>query len=161
MKENVFDVLIYLFENYMNNGPDFDPDQESLTTELRQAGFRKGEITKAFTWLEGLSTLRETRDISDVRSSTVGSFRYYTAVEQDRLDAECRGFLVLMENNGVLDAATRELVVDRVMALDPGEITLEQLKWVILLVLFNQPGREHAYNLLEDLVFDKLQCHLH
>lgn len=161
MKENVFDVLIYLFENYMNNGPDFDPDQESLTTELRQAGFRKGEITKAFTWLEGLSTLRETRDISDVRSSTVGSFRYYTVVEQDRLDAECRGFLVLMENNGVLDAATRELVVDRVMALDTGEITLEQLKWVILLVLFNQPGREHAYNLLEDLVFDKLQCHLH
>jgi Smg protein len=161
MKENVFDVLIYLFENCMNNGPDFDPDHESLTTELRQAGFRKGEINKAFTWLEGLSVLRESRDISSVRSSTAGNFRYYTPAEQDRLDAQCRGFLVLMENNGVFDAATRELVVDRVMALDAGEVTLEQLKWVILLVLFNQPGREHVYNLLEDLVFENLHGHLH
>ena len=44
MKENVFDVLMYLFENYMDEGTEFQPDQEALTHELTQAGFRRGEI---------------------------------------------------------------------------------------------------------------------
>ena len=48
MKENVFDVLMYLFENYMDEGTEFQPDQEALTYELTQAGFRRGEIRKAF-----------------------------------------------------------------------------------------------------------------
>jgi hypothetical protein len=34
------------------------------------------------------------------------------------------------------------------------DIDLHQLKWIILMVLFNQPGREEAYAWLEDLVFD-------
>ena len=59
MKENVFDVLMYLFENYMDEGPEFNPDQERLTAELAEAGFARGEIGKAFSWLEGLSELRD------------------------------------------------------------------------------------------------------
>ena len=161
MKENVFDVLMYLFENYMDEGVDFNPDQETLATELTQAGFRKGEISKAFNWLEGLSLLRESGDVTAVHPGDAGSVRCYTALEQERLDSECRGFLLFMEQNGVLDAATREMIVDRVMALDVEEITVEQLKWVILMVLFNQPGRESAYVMLEDLVFDEMQGHLH
>ena len=58
MKENVFDVLMYLFENYMDEDPEISQDQETLSSELSQAGFPKGEINKAFTWLEGLSNLR-------------------------------------------------------------------------------------------------------
>ena len=66
-----------------------------------------------------------------------------------------------MEASGVIDPVTRELVIDRLMALEEDEITLDQLKWVMLLVLFNQPGQEHAYHMLEDLVFDEMQGHLH
>ena len=47
------------------------------------------------------------------------------------------------------------------MALEADEIALDQLKWVMLLVLFNQPGQEYAYHMLEDLVFDEMQGHLH
>ena len=67
---------------------------------------------------------------------------------------------MFMEQSGVLDAVTRELVIDRVMALDLEEISLDQLKWVILMVLFNQPGQEHAHVLLEDIVFDEMEGHL-
>ena len=59
MKENMLDVLMYLFENYMDEGPEFSPDQETLATELYQAGFPRGEINKAFSWLEDLTSLRE------------------------------------------------------------------------------------------------------
>ena len=160
MKEGVLDVLMYLFENYMDEGPEFNPDQEALTTELAQAGFHRGDINKAFSWLEGLSSVHgHDTDIS--RGGDGGSFRQYLPQEQGKLNAECRGFLLLMEQNGVLDATTRERVIDRVMALDMDQITLEQLKWIILMVLFNQPGQEHAYALLEDMVFDEMQGHLH
>ena len=61
----------------------------------------------------------------------------------------------------MLDHLTRELVVDRVMALESEEIDLDQLKWVVLMVLFNQPGREEAYTWMEDFVFDEAPSVLH
>ena len=62
---------------------------------------------------------------------------------------------------GVLDHSARELVVDRIMALDEDEVDMEHLKWVVLMVLFNQPGREEAYAWMEDLVFDENAGNLH
>ena len=160
MKENVFDVLMYLFENYMEEGPEFRPDQKALTHELAEAGFRKGEIRKAFAWLEALSAQRA-HQVRAAMQHDAAALRHYTFPEHTKLDSTCRGFLLVMEQNGVLDPQTRELVIDRAMALEMDEITLEQLKWIILMVLFNQPGQEHAYALLEDLVFDEIQGHLH
>lgn len=160
MKETVFDVLMYLFENYMDEGPEFNPDQETLTTELTQAGFPRGEINKAFSWLEELSALRA-RSATLGRTPTGGALRHYAARELKKLDAECRGLILFMEQNGVLDAATRELVIDRLMALEVEEISPEQLKWVMLLVLFNQPEQESAYDMLESLVFDEMRGHVH
>jgi len=160
MKENVFDVLMYLFENYMDEGAEFHPDQESLTTELTEAGFPRGEIRKAFHWLEGLSAVRDRAHDLPLPGGGL-ALRHYTAPEMEKLDAACRGFLLYMEGSGVLDSTTRELVIDRAMALEVEELTLDQLKWVMLMVLFNHPGSENAYHLLEDLVFDEMQGHLH
>ncbi len=160
MKENVLDVLMYLFENYMDEGPEFNSDQETLLVELSQAGFPRSEINKAFSWLEGLSAMREAAEpvCTPARS---GSLRHYCSREQVKISREARGFIQFLEDNGVLDAAARELIIDRVMALEAEEIDLEQLKWVILLVLFNQPGREQAYAWMEDLVFDGVPQYLH
>jgi Smg protein len=155
MKENVLDVLMYLFENYMDDGPEFNPDQETLTHELTEAGFPRGEIRKAFHWLEGLSLLREQSSVQS-HGGSARALRYYSRAEQEKLSAECRGFLLSMEQSGVLNPRARELVIERVMALDVEEISLDQLKWVMLMVLFNQPGQENAYDFLEDMVFDEV-----
>lgn len=159
MKENVLDVLMYLFENYMDEGPEFNPDQESLMAELAQAGFPATEINKAFTWLEGLASLREQG--VPATGGAMQSMRFYSRDEAEKISLEARGFLMFLEQNGVLDATTRELVIDRIMALEAEEIDLEQLKWVILMVLFNQPGQEQAYAWMEDLVFNEAQGQLH
>ena len=92
MKENVFDVLMYLFENYMDEGTEFQPDQEALTFELTQAGFHRGEIRKAFSWLDGLSTLRE-NSTGQPQAARSAAIRHYSPKEQERLDEECRGYL--------------------------------------------------------------------
>lgn len=152
MKESVLDVLMYLFEHYLDDDDvDVESDRESLKLELVDAGFPEAEIQKAFTWLEGLTTDEEVA--SDNRKDTA-PVRIYCVEETDRLDAECRGFLLFLEQVGVLDMHTRELIIDRVMALDTATIDLEQLKWVVLMVLFNQPGKEPMYSWMEDFVFD-------
>lgn len=61
----------------------------------------------------------------------------------------------------MLDAVTREMVIDRVMDLDSSSISLEDLKWVVLMVLFNVPGHENAYAQMEDLIFDEPEGPLH
>ncbi|MDA8365218.1 MAG: DUF494 domain-containing protein [Gammaproteobacteria bacterium] len=160
MKENMLDVLMYLFENYMDEGPEFSPDQETLLTELYQAGFPRGEIKKAFSWLEGLSSLRE-QGAGVPSAAKASSLRCYSAAEQKKISLPARGFILFLEQSEVLDSLTRELVIDRVMALETEEIGLEQVKWVILMVLFNQPGHEQAYAWVEDLIFDGTQEHLH
>ncbi len=159
MKENVLEVLMYLFENYINDDIELDTDEESLRVELQEAGFQQVEISKAFDWLEGLAKLQDSSHNSEpVKLSSV---RIFTQEEQDKLDCDSRGFLMFLEQTGVLDNHTREMVIDRVMALDADDIDLEQLKWVVLMVLFNQPGQEGAYAWMEDLVFEEAPVIVH
>ena len=153
MKENVLDVLMYLFENYMDSEIAMFPDQESLKMELMDAGFTNNEVDKAFDWLEGLASLKE--DAINTVPVANNSIRVYTDHELKKISVECRGFLLFLEQIGVIDPVMRELVIDRVMALEGDEeIDIHQLKWVILMALFNQPGREAAFAWIEDQVFE-------
>lgn len=158
MKQDVFDILLYLFENYMYDDGELEQDRDSLRQELLDAGFRSKEIGKAFDWLEGLAAMPAQPADRIVRQQSI---RIYSDEEQERLDVECRGFLLFLEQMGVLDSLTREMVIERVMALDSEEVDLEQLKWVVLMVLFNQPGQEAAVAWMEDLVLDERAGLLH
>ncbi|NOY63738.1 MAG: DUF494 domain-containing protein [Gammaproteobacteria bacterium] len=153
MKENVFDVLMYLFEHYMDEALELKPDKASVKKELDKIGFPKTEINKAFVWLEDLVRLQESSDHS--LASTNYSIRVFSGSESKKLDVECRGFLLFLEQLGVLNSTTREVVIERVMALESLNIDLDQLKWIILMVLFNQPGEEAAFAWLEDFVYDE------
>ena len=44
---------------------------------------------------------------------------------------------------------------DRLMALDSPDVDVDQVKWVVLMVLFSQPGQESAFARMEDLVFEE------
>jgi Smg protein len=159
MKENIFDVLMYLFEHYMDEVTEYHSDQESLSVELVQAGFPKGEVNKAFSWLEGLSAIRE-HSGPLLRPPSAGSMRHFTSLELNKINQECQGFLLFLERNGVIDPGLREVIIDRAMALESDEMSLEQLKWVTLMVLVNQPGDDKVYSQLENLIFDELHGHL-
>ena len=82
-----------------------------------------------------------------------GPTRLLSPREETKLDIEARGFLMVLEQHGVIDADRRELVLDRAMALDQDELDLDDLKWVVLMVLFNQPGAEAAYAWMETQMF--------
>ena len=154
MKESILDVLLYLFEHYFTEDVPPPGDREQLANgplleELTQAGFSPAEIHKAFDWLDALAEQRP-----DARAPRAdGPTRVYFGPELDKLDTECRGFLLFLEQRGVLDADQRELVLDRALALDQDELDIDDLKWVVLMVLFNQPGSEAAYAWMETQMF--------
>ncbi|HET7675799.1 MAG TPA: DUF494 domain-containing protein [Gammaproteobacteria bacterium] len=159
MKENVLDVLLYLFENYLDDDDVAAyADRDVLTVELEAAGFPRAEIIKAFDWLEGLAS-------EDAEAPALlpgrGAIRVFNSEEMARLDVRCRGFLRHLENIGILDAAQREVVIDRILALETDTVDLDDVKWVILMVLFNQPGQETAFARMEDLVFENREAVLH
>ncbi|MCB1776078.1 MAG: DUF494 domain-containing protein [Candidatus Competibacteraceae bacterium] len=157
MKENMLDVLMYLFQSDMDQDIDAEPDRESIQTELLAAGFPSQEVRQAFDWLDGLVERRSV----PLPPANPGSCRIYVQTEQARLDVDCRGFLLSLEQSGILDLETRERVIDRVMALKTDDIDLHQLKWIVLMVLLNQPGQEEAYTWMEGLIFDEVPHCLH
>ena len=130
----MFDILVYLFENYVH--ADACPEPAQLARKLTAAGFEEEEITEALEWLSGL------RQLSDgerpAHFARAGSLRIYGEDEQVRLGVECRGFLQFLENSGILDAACREMIVERALALGETEIELENLKVIVLMVLWQQ-----------------------
>ncbi|NGX17658.1 DUF494 domain-containing protein [Wenzhouxiangella sp. XN24] len=151
MTENVLDVLMYLFETAGDDGVPPEPDREGLRDELERAGFRDREIDRALEWLDGLAS-RRADEVGE--PPTERAMRIYGRDECIRMDTNGRGYMMYLEQIGILSAHQRELVIDRLMALDGEEIDVDDIKWVVLMVLFSQPGEETAYARMEDLVFE-------
>ncbi|MBV5309780.1 DUF494 domain-containing protein [Chromatium okenii] len=156
MDENMVDVLIYLYENYMDGENQPPTDQGELEAELAQAGFSKIEIDKALQWLDDLAISADAS--SD--SHSAGSMRIYTADECAKIDVEAQGLLLSLEHNAILDPASRELAIDRLLAIDHPAL-LEEVRWVVLLVLMNRPGREDAFTQMEEMLYNVRPAYLH
>jgi len=157
----MFDILMYLFETYIQSDTEVMVDHDLLTDELTRAGFHQDEIYKALVWLEKLVAIQDSDAYLYLTKVTGKSVRIYTHDEMKLLDTESRGFLLFLEQVNVLDFTTREMVIDRVMELDTQYFSMDDLKWVILMVLFNAPGQENAYLKMEDLIFEEQAGPLH
>ena len=158
MKENVLDVLMYLFETYIDPEQEPEANQNELRDELSRAGFSDREIDRALDWLDALT---DNHEGSNYNAQTAHGTRIYNDIENDRLNAACRGFITYLEQIGILSPTQREILIDRLLALDTPDIDVEQIKWVVLMVLFSQPGQELAYSRMEDLVFDESEMAVH
>lgn len=158
MNENVVDILIYLYENYMDSDQDSISDQGQIHDELVQAGFPEQEVNRAFQWMDELA---ERQAPENFHHQPQGAMRIYTPEEQRRIDADSRGLLMFLEQNGILDSTGRELVIDRAIALGTHTIGVDEIKWVVLMVLINQPGQESAFAQMEELVYNDIPAYLH
>ena len=150
MKAEVMDVLMYIFEQFQDD--EFVPVEkaQALVSELEEVGFESVEINSALDWLDGL--VETSSETFVPRSDSPLSTRVYHPYEQHFLTLQCRGFLYFLEQVGVLDQHSREAVIDRVLALESNKpVDLDQLKWVVMMVLFNLPGKQEAAIWLENM----------
>lgn len=152
----MFDILVYLFENFFH--ADAYPEPEQLALKLSAAGFEYDEINEALQWLDGLHEAGE-NDLPAIAIDS-DSVRCYAAEELAKLDAECRGFLVFLESAGVLNPLTRELILERAMALSDHSVSLSRLKIIVLMVFWKQHQAMDTL-ILEELLSGNESHYLH
>lgn len=167
MTGTVLDILIYVFDRYMLADTPDVPERDELALDLERAGFAEDCVERA---LDGLADLAGVRDRPALERAGTRAMRIFTDSERARLPPDCRGYLLSLERAGILSPQQREIVIERLLALDgpashhsggaynpaeySEELDVSQLKWVVLMVLSSQPGEELACSRMEDLVFD-------
>ena len=140
----MFDVLVYLYENYWR--PDACPDHAQLARKLSAVGFESDEIQEALCWLDGLAVTAQ----SYSGQQSENAMRVYSPAEQELLGEESIGFVSFLESAGVLPPPMREMVIDRANAIGATPIELDDLK-VIVLMVFWSLGEEPDALILDEL----------
>jgi len=128
----MYDILVYLFENCQQH--EVSDEKERVAKKLSAAGFEESDISEALTWLAGVARGPH-RSFAPLPGSGA-AFRAYAPKELAKLDADCRGLLIYFEQAGILNPQSRETVIDRALAATGEGLTIEQLKLVVLTVLW-------------------------
>lgn len=130
----MYEILVYLFEHCQQT--DLAQDSELVAKKLSAAGFEDTDISEALSWLAGVVRVPH-RDFAPIPDSR-DTFRVYAPKELAKLDTDCRGFLLTLEQSGILSPQVREHVIERALAATDSALSLEQMKLIVLMVLWNQ-----------------------
>jgi Smg protein len=152
----MFDILVFLFENYYQT--EAYPDQDTLERKLHAAGFENDDIHDALDWLNTLTYLpgEGLPESLDTRPS----FRGYTTDEAEKISLESRGFIAFLEGAKILTPVLRELIIERVMALPDEVVGLDKLRVIVLMVLWTRRGNVDAL-ILDELIPDDEKRQMH
>ncbi len=158
MNENIVELLLYLFENYIYENEEASMDEKTIHQGLSQAGFASLTIDNAFNWLEDLQ-----KDINSYQSVQIqnDSFRVFTAKEHMKIDEESLDFILYLNSSGILDNVQREILINAIMKLEVNHFEVDDLQWLALMVLFSQPDQEQAFANLEALLFETEELYEH
>lgn len=156
-EENVLNVLMYLFQNHLKGSCDLDRDANAIVHALEEAGFASTVINDVIHWLETL--IKDNSQLMHAPQST--STRVFTSEEKKYISVECLDFMLALEQQGILTSETREIVINQALALKTEQIDISLLKWITLMVLFNQPNCEKALACMEFLVLENTFGEVH
>ena len=135
----MFDVLVFVYEHYWRG--DQCPELHCLERKLNAHGFEPEEIHAALVWLDGLNFAAQNAisidEGSPALSASASSMRVYSPIEQERLGADCLGFISFLAGAGVLPPTMHEIVIDRSMAAPAETVSLDDLKLIVLMVYWS------------------------
>ena len=151
----MFDILLFLFESYFDAGS--YPEPKRLSAKLSAAGFEEEDISQALSWLSGL---RELSDATYPESINHSGLRCYTEYEEQRISEEGLRFVAFWEHNKIITPIEREMIIDRVVALGRDKLSVDKVKLIALMVLWNQ-HEDLDPMLIEDLLTPSEAAQLH
>lgn len=154
MSEHFIQILLYLFRNYMADELLQPADPDSLIAELDEAGFSAKMSRQVIDWLVGTKT-----NNAILNATPTESIRVYTTAECIKMDKQVRGFLLFLEQQGVLDAVNRERIIDRAMALKDSKVSYTELHFLIRLLLVNDGAQTEAEKQTYELLFAEGSIH--
>jgi Smg protein len=128
----MFDILVFLFESYIDAGS--YPDSDKLSLKLTAAGFEDDDIHLALGWLAGLSQLSAANYPAAINRSNM---RCYADIEIKRISVQARSFLAFLEQNNMITPIEREMIIDRAVAIGREDLPQDKIKLITLMVLWN------------------------
>lgn len=152
----MFEVLVFMFENYFAHHA--MPDNDVMEQELSAAGFQQTDIDGAFDWYEEMKSRLTQPDIN--YSHQYSGMRVFSELELKKINTESIGFMLFLQQANVISDTERDLIVDRAMALKQQVITIEEIRWITMIALWNE-GREKDYLFVEDAFFNPRGLTLH
>ena len=151
---SVLDVLTCMFD-YLFDTKNKVNDSE-LKNYLSQIGFDESGINKALIWLDNMTSSKDNQ--SDTKNPN--SIRVYTKNERKKIDCKSRDFLYFMQNIGQISDNQRETIINQVMSLENSRLSLEDVKWIVTMVISNQDHQVHNGDWLEAIISDNQQVTL-
>jgi Smg protein len=157
----MFEVLVYMFENYIDTH--FRPDESTLSKELFAAGFDEQDINNAFDWFNQLELMTEQPDVFENPNHV--STRIFTDDELKKITGESIGFVLFLVQAHILNTAQRELVLELAMNLPQPQINIEEMRWIVLMTTWGAsksgPDKTKEYLFIEDALLNKQKPTLH
>ena len=151
----MYDILVYLFENCQQ--ADLAYDRERVAKKLSAAGFEDSDISEALHWLAGVHARAAGRAAADCPNRATHSAPSRRASSQSSTRSAA-AFSSRSSNRAFSTPQTRELVIERALAASGDSLSLEQLKLVVLMVLWNQ--QTPTSRLLAEDLFSAQQARL-
>lgn len=144
----MLEILVYIFENYMEYDTNLRIPEEEVTTSLRGEGYFSRDIQQALAWLTTLNNPAST----PFRPEHTFVMRHYSINEKCCFGKKGLAFLSYLQRTNIIDAATREVIIERAMALWRSQMPLRYLKWVTLIVLFSRNADRKNMLWMQDLI---------
>jgi Smg protein len=158
----MFEVLAFVYENYWHG--DTCPALPALQRKLNAVGFDDDEVQDALIWLEELKSATHSLpsgfagrpcDHAEPQaqantSAVIEALRVFTPAEQARLGCQGWGLMLFLLSAGVLPGHRLELVMDRAMAASAGDLSVDDLKLIVLMVFWSL-GEEPDALVLDEL----------
>jgi Smg protein len=156
----MFEVLAFVYENYWRG--DACPARPALQRKLSAVGFDDTEVQLALVWLEELrhathhlpsqTTHAPGEGAITANGTATAAFamRTLTTAEQARLGRAGWGLVLFLVSAGVLPWERLELVMERAMAATVDELSVDDLKLIVLMVFWSL-GEEPDALVLDEL----------
>lgn len=157
----MFEVLVYMFENYIDT--QFRPDDNTLSRELSAAGFDEDDISGAFDWFDQLESMTDKPELFE--QAAHANTRIFTDLELKKITGESIGFILFLVQAKILSTSQRELVLELAMNLPQAEISIDEMRWIVLMITWGAsksgPDKTKEYLFIEDVLLNKQKPTLH
>ncbi len=151
MRERMFEMVNLIVEHMLkeNSLSFYEPEMADL---LRSHGFESEEISEAFHWLHHFAPGGDS-GIGD-RSGSGRAFRLLSDEERLAFSSEAYGYLLQLQQKGLIDGTMREEILQRTFSLVEHEISRDDIRAMALLVAFHRSQKHWQTELIRFLHSD-------
>lgn len=133
MKQNsIMHALMCIFKTPSIKNVRVSDLSKLLTPNLLEIGFDQRVISRAIGWLTELTTLEQK---GVFQSPSTNSTRVWSDQEYEYLGVEGVSYLTKLYKMNILDDFSRELLIDRLIALEESPVGLPSIKIVLMMIL--------------------------